>query len=470
MSEDTMNTIGDEHPFTIKVRIAPDYLKAYVTVDMHDPLAEISTGDIQSALAKKNVSFGIDNRAVEQIAENPLAASDVLVATGAPYSDGVDGTIQYFFDEKAQSKPSINEDGSVDFKNMNFLMPAKIGQLLATRTMPTSGKNGTLVTGKLMKGKDGKIVNFKIGKNVYISDDGLNAISAENGSIKFNLGVISVMKSLDIQGDVGLETGNIVFSGKVSVSGNVLTGYSIKATDDVVINGLVEGALIETDGNLTINRGVQGNDQAVLKVEGDLVVKFLSGAEIECKGNIEADAIMHSTVNCAEQVIASGKRGIIVGGDVFARKGVEAKQIGSEMGTKTSVRVGLDPRTIKTYQDLQDEKTSISSSIKKIDQVLGLLRKQAQATGDKSKAAVMKKSMDSKEEYKQQLAEIEDKLNVYAKLIELLKKSDIRVSDVYPGVRLKLGNSFFSVKDRMLDSKFVKENSEVVMKSWDKNA
>ncbi len=467
MEDNNVRVKKGKEPFEIEVKIAPDYLSAFVTVYLQDPLAVVKISDIENALAKKNVSFGIDKGAIKTICDNPAAAKDVVVAKGIPTIDGVDGKIEYKFDTETKSKPKINEDGSVDFKNSNFLLSAKRGQILAVKIPPTAGKTGTLVTGKQMKAKQGKIVNFKMGKNVFLSENSNMLISALDGNIEFVNGTVSVIHVLDVNGDVGLGTGNIDFSGRVNISGNVMTGFSVKATEDVVIGGLVEGAIIETDGNLTINGGIQGNEQAVIKVGGDLTVKFISSAAIHCSGNIESGAITHSDIMCDNVVRVSGKRGIIVGGNVYSTRNIIARQIGSEMGVKTSAGVGITKEMLKEYQSMQDEMQEVKLALGKIEQVLALIKKQAQASGGDIDPQVLEKTLSSQTSYKEQLLELDKSIRAYGVLLEELKKSSIKVGDVFPGVRLKLGNSFYSVKDRLLQTEFVKVNAGISLIPWE---
>lgn len=460
------NSKLDNKDFDITVKISPDYLSATLTVEMYSEDCSIKISDLENALSKKNVSFGVDKNILEKIVADPGIAKEIVVAKGVPFIHGEDGKIEYKFNKETSLKPTINEDGTVDFKNTDFFIPAKRGQILATKTLPTEGKNGTLVTGKIMKGKNGKIVNFKVGKNVFISDDNLSVISSVDGSIKFEYDTISVINTLDIKGDVGIETGNIVFSGKINISGNVCTGFSVKSNDDIVIGGLVEGAVIETDGNLTIKRGVQGADQAFLKVGGDLVTKFISSCRVICSGNIEADAITHSNVSSDNYIKIFGKRGVIVGGDVYGRRGVEAKQIGTDMGTKTFIRVGADSEMYKEYQELQDMREQVVLSLKKIEQVLDLLNKQTSAANSQINSELLDKTLKSGEDYENRLKDLEKSIKDYTILLDELKSADIKTGDIYSGVRLKLGSSFYSVKERTLQTKFVKLEGEISILPW----
>ena len=48
-------------------------------------------------------------------------------------------------------------------------------------------------------------------------------------------GIITVQKHLVIDGDVGLETGNLKFDGSIQVRGTVMPGYSIVSSGDISI-------------------------------------------------------------------------------------------------------------------------------------------------------------------------------------------------------------------------------------------
>lgn len=461
----TDNGVKLDKAFEISVRISPDYLSASVGVTMLDPQAKLQVSDIEAALLKKNVSYGLDKAAMAQLCEHPTQEDMVVVARGTPFQHGEDGKIIYMFNTETQSKPKILDDGNVDFKNMNFLIPTKKGDVLARRSMPTAGTVGTLVTGKIMKGRDGKIVNFKMGKNVSLSEDGRKVISDVDGSIKFEHGVISVQKSLEIRGDVGLETGNISFSGKVRIFGNVLSGYSVVSTDDIIIDGLVEGARVETDGDLIINQGVQGADNAYLRVGGDLTAKFIASSTVDCKGAIEVDSITHSKVKSESTIRALGKRGMLIGGEIYAAKGVKAKQLGSEMGTKTGIFTGLSQEAMLKFQELQDEKAELAAAIKKIDQVLSLLKHQP--TNKPENADIMNKTLESREEYLRLMEDVEAGLSCCAHCMEEMKAAKIYAKSVFPGVRVRLGTAFYSVKDTALDVVFVRENAEIQMRAWE---
>lgn len=74
--------------------------------------------------------------------------------------------------------------------------------------------------------------------------------------------MVSVNHHLPVNGDVGVETGNIDFNGSISIRGTVQTGFSVIAKGDISIEGPegVSGAkLIKSiDGDVFIRGGIFG--------------------------------------------------------------------------------------------------------------------------------------------------------------------------------------------------------------------
>ena len=58
------------------------------------------------------------------------------------------------------------------------------------------------------------------------------------------------MNVLDISGDVDLNIGNIDFNGDVNITGNVITGVTIRAMGSIYIGGYVEGAVIKSNKDI----------------------------------------------------------------------------------------------------------------------------------------------------------------------------------------------------------------------------
>ena len=113
--------------------------------------------------------------------------------------------------------------------------------------------------------------------------------------------------------DVDASTGDINYDGNVLVKGNVRSGYTIIAKGNIEVNGVIEGAVLRTDGDILLKRGIQGMGKADVECEGNLVAKFIENARVVAGGFIQADSIMHSKVSAKGEIEISGKKGFVTG-------------------------------------------------------------------------------------------------------------------------------------------------------------
>lgn len=447
---------------SVKVSIAGDYYSASITVDPGDKPDLVTHDFILTTLKEKNVTVGIDLDVVDSIAQNPENIQSVIVAKGKPHQNGRDGEIKYLVDIDKEAKPKMLEDGSVDFKEIDAFTTVKKGDVLAEKVDPTEGTPGLTVTGKNIKGKPGKIANFKFGKNVEVSEDGYQLIASTDGTIKMEGQRISIIEILEIRGDVGVKTGNVTFKGKILVTGNVVTGYTIECDGDVEVQGVVEGAKITATGDIIVGRGIQGQDEAVIECDGNLIGRFINNCHAKVKGNIEADAIMHSKIVCDGEIKVSGRKGLIVGGEIKAKDQISAKVIGSDMGTQTKIQLGVDSELIERYQFLTDKIKEQRENIKKLDQALNMLNRQTAAAPNNDQLKVMlNKTKLSKIEYHNDLTSFATELKDLQERINKLQGSKVIASEVHPGTKVTIGHSHYNVKNLIKDAEICKYEGEI---------
>lgn len=448
--------------YTFDVKLSSDYYEAYFSIVLFDAAAIISEQQIIEFLKTKNITFGLNYEAIEQCAKSPESAQGVLVAKGIKHEHGKNGEIDYKIDLEHQMKPKVNEDGSVDFKNIDFIQVVKKGQILATMSLPTDGKNGTTVTNRTIPAKKGKKVQFKLGKNVVVSQDGLQAISAVDGTISVEKEKVSVIEVLEIKSDVGVKTGNINFSGDVIVFGNVITGYKIECGGNLSINGIVEGAELTAAGNILINGGIQGNDEAKLIAGGDVTSKFINNAHINCNGDIETDSLMHSNVVCQGSITCMGRKGLIIGGDIYAKHNVKAKCIGSDMGIMTKIVLGLNETIIEEYKNATERVKMLNENIKKLQQALKILRANVEKDPNNAEQmALYQKTKGNYDDYVVQLNEAKQALINANNVIESVKNSKVVANLLYQGTKIRISNDHYNVKDAMKDVEIRKMDGEI---------
>lgn len=452
-----------DKPYDFELKISSDYYEARLSVVIYDNADfKITPEDVIDFLKSKNVVFGIDLDAVDTVCQNPALATNLVVATGIPHINGENGEVTLYIDNENTTKPTMLANGNVDFKNLNLVHISQQGDILAEKTLPTEGTSGTTVTGKIIKQKPGKPVNFKVGKNVTVSEDGLKLFSGVTGTVKLDGDKISVIEVLEIRNDIGVKTGNIFFIGKVIVYGNVTTGYSVEC-DELEINGIVESANIKCNGNVTISIGVQGNDAANIYCGGNLKAQTLNNCHLIVKGDIACDTLMHSSVVCDGEIRAAGRKGMIVGGEVSARRAIRANIIGSEMGTTTSLKLGMDSVLIDEYKALTEQLKEAREQCTKLDQLVRLLTKNVQAAPDNAEMRnKLNQMMPARDNAYTQMQALADKNAEMLDLFNKMNDSFVTASTLYPGVKIKIGSNFYNAKDELKNVKLIKDGAQIV--------
>jgi len=450
--------------YEYKVSISSDYYEAHLTLEMISKTYKLTQDEVISLLKERNVVFGLDFEMIEKIVEDPNNCNNLCVSKGIKHENGQDGAIEFFVKQEEEVKPTLLENGKVDFKHMNFVQKITKGDVLAQRTVPTEGKNGTTVTGKIIKARPGKIANFKFGKNVEITEDELQIVSTVDGTVQFNGDKVEVIQVLSVEGDVGVKTGNIEFSGKVVVNGNITSGYSVTCEGDLEVNGIVEACNLSTKGNLFISVGIQGHDTAEISCNGDMICGFMNNCKVHVGGNIESSSIMHSEIICDGTLKALGKKGLLIGGSIQVRREIEAKVIGSEMGTITYLKLGIDSKIMDEYNYLANELKEHKEGVKKLDQALNMLKRQTNADPNNLEMKAMyDKTRISRAEYQKEFAEMTIKFKEINETINQLMGSKVTASEVYPGTKIKVGNSFYNVKALLTRVIIKKDAGEIIV-------
>lgn len=427
---------------------------------------------IVSAIKSKGIKIGIDHKKIEQIVNDRIFNENMLVARGIQPINGENGKIIYGFEDDVDSDNIFVEedDGRVDYKNLNKIRNVHAGKLLIEIIPPTDGIKGIDIFGKEVEAKKGTQPSVKKGKNVVQSEDGLKYYASKDGEVHFANDNVYVDEILNIEGNVDNETGNIAFNGKVNIKGNVMSGFKVEAEGDIEVWGVVEGATVISKNNITIHRGVQGNNQADLYCSGNLKAKYLENAKARSGGNIEADAILHSEVVAKDKIIVIGKKGLIVGGEIRAGQEVRARVVGSNMGTSTKIEVGIDPEEKNHYEKLKNEITDIEKNLENAKKAVDLLNKMSKNQNlTKQKQDLLVKSLQTYKVLRSKYDTVSKELHDLAQKFANTNKGKIHVSSiVYSGVRVIIGNSPKQIYDELSNCTLYIKDGEISVGPYEK--
>jgi hypothetical protein len=211
---------------------------------------------------------------------------------------------------------------------------------------------------------------------------------------------------------------------------------------------------------------MNGMSRGVLKAGGNVIAQFIENSTVEAAGYVEAGSIMHSQVFAGTEVHVGGKRGFISGGKVAATTLVEAKILGSDMGTDTIVEIGISPTIKRRHKELEEIIDGNNKAIGRAIPILEAARDKISAGVEmspeqidniKGLAAIVKAK---KKEQHDNYAELED---IKALLADEKKAAVVVKDTVYPGVKVAISDVSKIIKEPVKYCRFVKERGDVKM-------
>lgn len=466
-------TPDERHNGSVIVEVSDDKMRAYITLIPPKPGGrDIDIDDVMEALEEKGVVYGIKEDVIRESIEDEVYNVPILVAEGTKPQNGEDAKIVYNFRTEKRIQLHEDEKGQVNFKDLDLVENVVAGQLLATKIPATEGVPGRTVTGEILEAKPGKDVELQPGKNTELSPDGMSIIATINGQVVLSRGKVNVEPIYEVNGDVDIKTGNIMFLGTVIVKGNVEDGFSVKAAGDIEVKGSVGKSILDAEGDIYIKQGVMGKIGGTIKSGGSIYAKFLEQVKVIADKNVLVeDGIMHCNVDASEKVICYGKRATIVGGKIRAGELVNTKTLGSVSFTETIVEVGVDPKSRQRLYDLEKEKKEAEEELEKLTANIKTLQNQKKSgrNFNEEKEEMLERMLEDREELTIRLSEINEEmeeLRSYLKLLKTVGKVSVSKS-VFPGVRIGIKDVYYDVTNEFKAVTFVLESGRIRVKKYE---
>ena len=264
----------------IKLTVSEDFLT--VKARFYPPSAGgrlLDMKTILQELKQERITYGIRENVIRQFLHKREYCTDIVIAQGTRPRDGSDAYIEYHFDVELKATPTLKEDGSVDFHHLGGINHIEKDALLATLHEADFGDAGTDVYGNPIKPRS--VINKKLrfGKNIYQSEDRTQIFSSIDGHVHLEEDRVFVSDTYEVLADVDASTGDIEYDGNVDIKGNVRTGFTVRASGDINVKGVVEGATLIAGGQITIQRGIQGMNKGMIDCAGNVYAKFIENIE-----------------------------------------------------------------------------------------------------------------------------------------------------------------------------------------------
>jgi uncharacterized protein (DUF342 family) len=457
----------------VQVSFSPDNMEAFISVF---PAAgtgrAVCAADITEAVDKAGVVYKAQARDILEALHKKAAAGEAFTklsfAKGKQPKHGMPSKLNVLA-ETSRDNVVIKGDGKADYKNSNIILSVKKDQCVAEILPPeTAAEDGYDVKGKPLAAKAAGTETITVGQNLREEKkDGKTLLIAEtNGELRFDDHCISIMEGHVINGNVDMKTGNVKFSGSVLVSGFVDSGFFIMSGGDIKIGQGIDASLLSAEGSIDIEQGVKGMGKAVLRSKKSISAAFVEQAVILSVGDITIkNACIRCRVRCNGKLSLTSEKGLLIGGTVKARMGLDAASLGNEKGIQTEISFGQD------YL-LADQIESVEKTIQKLNiscSNLNILIREAEKNKDQRK---LQSCHTEKLKIMKQIEKLNNQLLILREKFEEHFPGEIIVrGTIYPGVVIESHGRYYEVKQlkTRLRLIFDQESGKIVEKQIKEN-
>lgn len=351
--------VGERRDGTCKVTVAADKMSAQLSIAPPQGGSEVSRDQVLQELQAQGVVFGVMEGAIEE-ALGAGSCSGLVVARGREPVKGSDTQFVSLVPEVKERQPHFEDEGVVDYRDLGDIVSVTAGAPLMRRVPATPGEPGENVLGEPLPAVPGNELPFSstLQGTVQSSEDPDLLVAAIAGQPVLLPNGVMVEPTISYK-NVDLSSGNIRFEGSVTIEADVKEGMTVRASGDIVVGGVVEGAALEAGGNIEVKGGVIGqgevrtpggeisSEAARIHAGGSASVNFVENAVITAGDSITViDFVMQSELAAGGEVLvgnAESRHGHIIGGVTKAAVLVKAVTLGSPAGVSTRVEVGVDP-------------------------------------------------------------------------------------------------------------------------------
>jgi uncharacterized protein (DUF342 family) len=457
----------EKKDYIFNINISANRMQAFLRVVFCEKGAKIDPNDVLDEIKEQGIKYGVKEAKIVEYCNKGEYFKELIVADGVHVVHGKDASISYHFNTDNKIEFKEKEDGTIDFKDINNILSIEKDGLLCTLIPETEGKNGMDVFGNEIQFKPGKALELPHGKNTYKSPDNLKLYAAAAGAIYVNAKNIDINTVYTVK-NVDNTTGNINFAGTVIVQGDVRAGFTVIAKDDIIVRGMVEGAVLESGKDITISNGMNGRDVGTLTATGTITSKYLENSTIKAGKNVFSDAIINCNVFAGENIVLKGARGIIIGGESVACESIRAKTIGTKNNIQTKLEINIEK-----YMELHNNQKN-NTITNKINAEIKLKENEVSDLNDKINFVTpfIKKSPENERLYKLLIikkSEVSRAINDLKTSILELDNDNKKITDhkvvcsgvIYANTRITIGWLRLIVREDLSYSKLYNDGNDI---------
>ncbi|MFP4679352.1 MAG: flagellar assembly protein A [Chitinispirillaceae bacterium] len=460
-AEDMPEVISLDFNGAVEVQTSADKMKAELVIQPAGEKGKMpSLKDVQELLKKNGVVKGINEQKLTQACENfnlsKKRSEIILIAEGHAAQKGEDGKVELLFDSESSLKPTINPNGSADYKNVSIINPVSAGTKLAKLHPPQKGVPGYDVNGNTLPAKDGTEAKLPAGTNTTVSKEESSVlIAAIDGIVRYNGITVDVDEGYLIPGNVDFSTGNVKYEKSVLIDGDVKSGFDVQCGGDLQVGGVIEDCHISVKGNLLCKYGFIGQGNGYIEAKGDVNLGFIKNQTVRCRGNVNvAKEVLNGTIIARKSITIHGNPISVAGGTLTSNESIVVETSGNASGVKTILEIGPDYTLTEELHRTELQIQELNTNLKKLAQTLESSDPRKQSS---SQLEVLKKVKQKIATIRQQITILEQRKEVINEKSDKFDECFINIKrSALPGTVFKFGQRHYFVKEKITGPKNIR--------------
>jgi uncharacterized protein (DUF342 family) len=443
----------------LRVAIAPDRLQA--CIELLRPAtrrAEIpSVDDVLVALqgARVQITDAIRERAKEFVSLCEQAAGGgegappwpehFVIAEVRPPTPAQSEHFEWAPEFEPRQK-AADEAAQIDYFAATATRSVTAGAIIGRLVPAQEGVPGCDVFGTALPPPKPREASIRIGAGLRVDrEHGGQVVAETDGCLVEDHGTLRVVELLEIRGDVDFKSGSIETVTDVIVRGTVRANFHVHTTRSLTVDRLIEAADVRVGGNVAVRGGIFGRDGAGrVEAGGSVAAAFINEMRVEAGGDVLfRKEVLNSVVRTQGRLV--GERGAIIGGDVYAREGVQVKRLGSDAGVTTVVAVGTALSVLRRAKQMECEVQELRKAAGRVRETIAPLMANLKRLTPAQREQVTELLSKADE----MDLRVEEMLDARRRMLEEAAPKGtprIIVSDeIHPGVRLMIGARLVNV-------------------------
>jgi uncharacterized protein len=368
---------SSQSPFLVEV--TADRLSATISVSSQAPAATLTLDAVLAALQTAHlvVNDDVRGRAEAFVAALQTSAADRLseatIAVGRPPVESRDGVLLWDAALRELMR-QWNDDGAPDFYDPAAVLSVAAGTVLGRIGPPTPGTDGVDVHGAVLPAR-GQSRPLVLKDGVQLGDDGASVVATTAGKVRYQSPELAIGAVQELAGDADPVGGVLEVPGDAVIRGTIPTACKVRAGGELTVWGSIEAADVAAGGQVNVRGGILARGKGRVVAGGQIAAKFCDEADLQAQGDIRLrKEMMNSRVHTESRLLLP--QGAIIGGEVFARCGIEVATLGSEGGIATTVAVGVHPDEFRAIEETARGNDKKRAAVEKIRQSVGPLMAQ----------------------------------------------------------------------------------------------